>query len=662
MQGMLKILRAIVGVIAVFVILGLLAFWSINLVNWNKHKGVLISAVERFSDIRVDELDGVRIKLLKHADARVSRVKIHMEGEGSALKSFESDAIHLRLPVFPLFKKQVIIEAFTLDKGHLRLRETAEKKVEENESEGGLQSLPSVFVNMARISDSDFRYDSRTRGSKPLGFQIDDFLLSSPSDRLPTIVNGQGTFEDMPVSIVGETVSFDDFRRADALPTWLRVTLGQQVADIRGSVRAQDATARLWVEAKGPNIEDVKKMFRLNIGTVPAYDLSFVAQLQASNFDFSKIALKLGKSDLEGSTNVDLRGSKPKIEAKLESQKVVHGDIAPIFQTDTRYKDANEPPKAPNQYFSDKPIEADVLKKFDVNAAYQVVSFEGEKAGTALKGGYARLKLKDGDLAMDPLVFNASQGTIAGNFHFDGRKKPYDVTIGLRAQKIDLSGLLAPIAIEVPVMNLKPSEMARGILSGHLDLKMKGSTPMELAKAAQGPIELVVVDGALSGTVIEAFGIDVTETIRDWIQGHPLYKMDCMLTSFEAKDGVIGTKAFLVSTKDTSIIGKGNVNLVGNKVDYTLNAHPHDFSIGSLRTPIEIKGRLNDIEVGLKKEEISVRSGVAVALGTLVNPLLALLPLTEPGLDKRGKCKSVVDELQAALEKSRTPPPKTVIR
>lgn len=37
-----------------------------------------------------------------------------------------------------------------------------------------------------------------------------------------------------------------------------------------------------------------------------------------------------------------------------------------------------------------------------------------------------------------------------------------------------------------------------------LDLRMKGSMPGESAKDAHGPLELVVVDGALSGTVIEA--------------------------------------------------------------------------------------------------------------------------------------------------------------
>ena len=108
----------------------------------------------------------------------------------------------------------------------------------------------------------------------------------------------------------------------------------------------------------------------------------------------------------------------------------------------------------------------------------------------------------------------------------------------------------------------------------------------------------------------------------------------------------------MIATKDTSVIGKGDVNLVGNKVDVVLNAHPHDFSIGSLRSPIHIKGPLNDIQVGLEREELLTRSGLAVALGALVNPLAALVPLIEPGLDESGKCRSVMQQLQTVSEKA----------
>jgi hypothetical protein len=108
----------------------------------------------------------------------------------------------------------------------------------------------------------------------------------------------------------------------------------------------------------------------------------------------------------------------------------------------------------------------------------------------------------------------------------------------------------------------------------------------------------------------------------------------------------------LLATKDTSIIGKGEVNLVANKVDFELKAHVHDFSVGSLRSPIEIKGPLNDFKVSLQREELLTRSGLAVALGALVNPIAALVPLIETGLDEKGKCRGVLAQLNEVQQKA----------
>jgi AsmA family protein len=322
------------------------------------------------------------------------------------------------------------------------------------------------------------------------------------------------------------------------------------------------------------------------------------------------------------------------------------------FKTDKRYKPANEPPKAPGQYFSDKVIDNSVMKIVDVDLRFLVNRYVGEKSGKAIQAWDATIKMKNGDLKIDPVKFAVASGHIGGRFLIDGRKLPLDVQIELGAKRINLDTLLGPLAKEVPVLNMKPTDMARGMLTGQLDLAMKGKTPMEMAKSVRGPIELAIEDGKLSGTVIEAFGLDITQTISNWFQKHPLYDIQCALTAFEAKDGAIKTKSFLIATKDTSILGKGEVNLVANKVDFKIHGHVHDFSIGSLRTPFTIRGPLNDFKVNVEREEILTRTSLAVALGTLVSPIAALIPLIEPGLDEKGKCRSVVAELNVVQEKA----------
>ncbi|RZA11776.1 MAG: hypothetical protein EOP10_32510 [Proteobacteria bacterium] len=120
--------------------------------------------------------------------------------------------------------------------------------------------------------------------------------------------------------------------------------------------------------------------------------------------------------------------------------------------------------------------------------------------------------------------------------------------------------------------------------------------------------------------------------------------LQCGLLSFEANKGVYETKTFLLATTDTNFLGNGKLDLPGNKVDFRLSANPRDFSIGSIRTPIYLRGPLNDIEAGLEKKDLIIKGAAAVVLGA-INPALALLPLIEPGMGKKGECGKYLDQI-----------------
>jgi uncharacterized protein involved in outer membrane biogenesis len=654
---MRSFVKIISGILAVFVILIMAVFLVINLVDWNRHRDFIISQVERHTPVRIDELEGIQVKLWRSAEFGVKKFKMSMADKEAALQSFSTGPAQIRLSTWPLlFKDQLLIQSFTVDNGRLHLKEVQAKTEEPRQDEPSagetLKNLPRIFVNLAAITDAQFRYD-RLGTKEPLKLSIERFQVQAPREDPTPQLSGQGSIDDFPWKVEGETGTLEAFQNTDQpFPLRVHAEVGRQELDLKGTMRFADSTGDFSIAAKGPDIEQIKKIFHLNIGRMPAYQISFDTRMEPQNFKFDRIDIRFGQSRVNGDVQLDLRPERPMISGKIEAPVVAQEDFNGLFKTDERYKAENEAPKAPGQYFSDKRIDVSVMKLADVDLRFLVNHYRGEKMGRAIHAWDATIKMDNGNLRIDPARFAVASGHIGGRFLIDGRKLPLDADIELGAKRVNLNTLFAPLSKEIPVFDMKPSDMARGVLTGQLDLKMKGSTPMELARSAQGPIELAIEDGALSGTAIEAFGLDLTQTISNWFKDHPLYEIQCALTAFEAKDGVIGTKTFLISTKDTSIIGKGEVNLVANKVDYKLQAHVHDFSVGSLRSPITIKGKLNDLEVNLEREELLTRSGLAVALGALVNPIAALVPLIEPGLDEKGKCRSVVAELNQVREKA----------
>jgi uncharacterized protein involved in outer membrane biogenesis len=651
-------LKIVSGIVAVLVTLVLSLFLVINLVDWNKHRDFLIRNAERYTSIRIDELEGLRLQLWRSMEVEVARFKMHMADKDAALESFSTGPAQLRIATWPLiFKDQLLVQSLTLEGARLHLKEVKEKaedKPAEDEASAAeiLEKLPKVFINIASITDAQFRYASLEK-KEPLKVSIERFQIEAPQDDPTPKLLGEGTFDDLPWKVEGQTGTLEAFQdEGKPFPFQLKADLGQQDLSVKGAWSFADGTGDFSAKAKGPDVEQIKKIFRLNMGRLPAYQIAFDSRVEPKTFTFSNIDIRLGKSEVNGKLEVDLRPRRPKITGKVESPVLTQEDFNGLFKTDERYKPANEPPKAPGQYFSDKVIDNSIMKLVDTDLRFLVNRYVGEKSGRAIHAWDATIKMNNGDLKIDPVKFAVASGHIGGRFLVDGRKLPLDVQIELGAKRINLNTLLGPLAKEVPVMDMKPSDMAQGLLTGQLDLKMKGKTPMEMARSVRGPIELAIEDGKLSGTVIEAFGIDITQTISNWFNKHPLYDIQCALTAFEAGEGAIKTKTFLLATKDTSIIGKGEVNLVANKVDFELKAHVHDFSVGSLRSPIEIKGPLNDFKVSLQREELLTRSGLAVALGALVNPIAALVPLIETGLDEKGKCRGVLAQLNEVQQKA----------
>jgi hypothetical protein len=85
-------------------------------------------------------------------------------------------------------------------------------------------------------------------------------------------------------------------------------------------------------------------------------------------------------------------------------------------------------------------------------------------------------------------------------------------------------------------------------------------------------------------------------------------------------------------------------------MDFTLKPRPKDRSIGSLRTPLHIRGTFGEPDIGPDMGKLTAKGAGAILMGIL-NPLLAVLPLIEEGKGKDSPCSELI--AQAAKSKSK---------
>ncbi|MBC7658983.1 MAG: hypothetical protein H7249_04680 [Chitinophagaceae bacterium] len=651
-----KLIGIIVGIILTPIILVALALVVINVVNWDKHRPLVTSLVEKFTDFKVDKIEGIHVGLLTSAEAGVDALKIRQTNPYSSLKNFESKQAFLKIKVFPfIFKHSLIVQNFVLDGARIDLAPAPDDpQAKEKKNEGTtLADLPSIFIISATIDQSTLVSVNKNPKTEPFRLHIQHAGVTSPSHDKASMLNAKGKVSNLPFEVLGAFGSFDAFRDTKAAyPARIQAKIADHNLEARGNLHFAEGISHFDVDASGPGLTKLKQALRINIGDIPAYNLSFVLDKKPNDFRFTEIKANVGRSSAAGRIELNFEKKRPFIWADLVSDGIYQLDLAGLFKTDKTIKDPEDVPRPEGQYFSDKPIDAVAFKKVDADINLNIRHYEGVKAGHAIDGANARITLTNGKLVADPLRFAVSEGTIGGDLLFDARNPDINVKIELGARRIDLDKLLAPVGKEIPVLKIKPTDVAKGLLTGHMSLAMHGRTPMAMSKTVTGPVELAIENGKLSATIIELGGLDIAESLGDYVIKNPMKELQCGLLSFQASHGVYQTRTFLLATTDTNFVGEGQLDLPGNKADFHLKAHPRDFSIGSIRSPIYIRGPLNHIKAGLEAKPIVLRGVAAVALG-FINPALALIPLIEPGLGKNGECGKYMAELKEVQSKAK---------
>ena len=102
-----------------------------------------------------------------------------------------------------------------------------------------------------------------------------------------------------------------------------------------------------------------------------------------------------------------------------------------------------------------------------------------------------------------------------------------------------------------------------------------------------------------------------------------------------------------------NVSGGGTINLKTEEMDTTLKPQPKDSGVGSLRTPLHVRGTFGDPKVGPDMGKLAARSAGAIAMGIL-NPLLAVLPLIEEGKGKDSNCGQLIAQAAASTKKAAT--------
>ncbi len=262
---------------------------------------------------------------------------------------------------------------------------------------------------------------------------------------------------------------------------------------------------------------------------------------------------------------------------------------------------------------------ASLIKSFDLN-----VKVQDGKADVAVP----RSEVMGGEIRVDLALGSAPGGITArlsGTAH------------GLAAGRVFQEFLTSDALKKRRFGKLKADELIEGEMDLFLDVTGKGASMSAIMGTLAGHAGVYVGEGRVSSLAMEALGLDLTESIGVLLARRQTVEMQCVVVGADAKAGVLSFDPAYVSTSDSDLVAKGEIDLAVEDARIELRTYPKDPSIGVLRTPIKLTGQLVDPRLRLETKDLAGRVAIGIALG-LLSPAASLLATIEPGNAPNRSC------------------------
>jgi uncharacterized protein involved in outer membrane biogenesis len=447
----------------------------------------------------------------------------------------------------------------------------------------------------------------------------------------------------------GPVLSLTD--AATPYPFDAHARIGKTRAHAEGTITGMQAfsAARLQLELEGDTLAALHPLTGLVLPETPPYRIAGLLIHEGAKWTFDDFDGHVGDSDLAGNLTATYIDKRPRLVAKLTSKQLDIDDLAGMVGAtpDTGPGETASPQQevkaakeeASPRMLPDEPIDLPQLRSMDADVEFQALSIKHQKL--PLDNLRTHLTLDHGLLKLEPLDFGVAGGRIESTIALDAREPALGLDLRTNFSRLDLARLL-------PGNELV--NKSTGLIGGRAVMKSHGKSTAELLGNADGELGVAMRGGKFSNLLLEGAGLDAAETLGFLVRGDKTVRVRCGVLDLEAKDGVFEPRAFVIDTTDTNIKIDGRVDMGEEKLDLTLRPLPKDFSPLALRSPLHVRGTLKNPQIRPDRE-LLVKGGAAAALGVLLSPIAALLPLIETGPGKNADCESLV----AAAERSVRP-------
>lgn len=580
--------------------------------------------------------------------------------QGSKLDANMADIKHLEVVLNPLaLLEQVIqIPSLKIESANVRLNRDAQGVNNWTFTESGADKPePSKWkLDLQKLQLSQARVRVVDAASQlDLDAELDS-LKEAGKDGYGIGFKASGSYNKAAIKGTGRSGGILSFQ-ANSMPFPLQgeVKVGETIINIEGSVTRPQQLAGLDVQLKlvGDSMADLYALTGVALPDTPPYSTEgrLIGTLEGENdvWRYEDFKGVVGKSDLEGSLEYQLRKPRSFLIGRVESKLLRFKDLGPLIGADTsdvkaKGKSGDKVKQPPGKALPVAPISTKAWGAMDADVKFKGVKILRDK-DLPLDAIEAHIKLDDRVLSLTPLNFGFAGGTLSNTISLDGRSEKIQAEMVTSARHLKLRRLFP---------GAEKMNASFGELHGDATLKGQGDSVAELLGHSNGEMKALVSRGTISHFLLEAAGLNIANMVIVKLFGDEQVVLSCVAADFGVTNGLMQARVFKLETEDTTVDVTGDVNLRTEKLDLDVRPANKTVRIFTLRSPLYVKGTFKNPDVGVQVGPLAARAGAAVVLGVVATPFAALLPLLNVGANESNDCAPVVE----GRKKKASAPPK----
>jgi AsmA protein len=567
-----------------------------------------------------------------------------------------ADAVEITFDLPQLLRKNVLISEARLARPVVYLEQGADGRKNwlldlDQKDENARVRIDRLTLDNGRLGYDDARQKTRIRSELSTANSKPGSAAATGISSTPGIAfSAKGLYKGLTLKASGSGGPVLAMRdESEPYPLKIDASIGHTRVQAEGTITSllKFSAVDMRLALSGDSLEQLFPLLGIAFPATRAYTTAGHLVHSGTTWRYENFSGRIGSSDIAGGLQVDTAGKRPALNANLASKVLDLADLGPLIGARIgSVHAANQTNASPSQSIAatpgmarvlpDIPFKTDRWGSVDAEVTLSAKTIRRAKE-LPLENLVTHLSLRDSVLKLDPLNFGVAGGQLNTVILLDGRKHPIQARAQVRARKLLIAKLF-------PTIELNKNSI--GQVNGDFDLAGQGNSVGHMLASANGKVGLVIAGGEISKLMLEKVGLHIWEILELSVTGDKLVKLRCGVADFNVKAGTMQVDALVFDTAVTTVFGTGSIDLAQEKLDLTLNPKTKKTSFVALSSPIHVRGSLGKPTVEVDTGRAVTRGVGAIALG-LINPLLALIPLIDPGPGKDSDCRQLIVNAKA---------------